>query len=542
METSAKKSKKVDKKEAFAEVFEKQARRFSAFDLLGIESSPLPSAQDSTSTGGRYDDEDVSGSISRDFTAISFEKNNNTAPSLVHGTNSKAPGYGTLNYAETIAFDQGRAKRSQEGAANTIREETEKNVNDSLVSTGIWREKGTNASVPSPSLKLGTDGKELVHRTNSYSYEQGLNGQIPVHTTDHLSQVKRPDGSETLGSDPSEGRTDCGQHLDQMVRSSYEQTQVNLGQTKEAKTSQELRLNSSSVALVPDHTAILLAPVQWQVWEVLQKFANTQPIISYRQIAKQTKSTIEGVRKAIRVIQKEGGIINKEVIRTAEEQGVKLTINPNIRFRTGSLNEAKGILKRGLNLGHTPTYQSQVHGTDGAGMYVCRNLNIRQTDLVKLLHIPPLEWKIREQTLIQIAEALPEMTALEFRLSLSYLVEQAKTAKEPIRHPNAWVKASFEKNGAPLVTEREIETRFTQQTIRSEATQRRSEEREMSQELELMRRYLACEPEERSEIDHVAAQKAAPLLKIVSDDKRAGVLDEARITALKEFFSRRGKT
>jgi hypothetical protein len=137
---------------------------------------------------------------------------------------------------------------------------------------------------------------------------------------------------------------------------------------------------------------------------------------------------------------------------------------------------------------------------------------------------------------------LPEMTALEFRLSLSYLVEQAKTAKEPIRHPNAWVKASFEKNGAPLVTEREIETRFTQQTIRSEATQRRSEEREMSQELNLMRRYLACEPEERSEIDHVAAQKAAPLLKIVSDDKRAGVLDEARITALKEFFSRRGKT
>jgi hypothetical protein len=31
------------------------------------------------------------------------------------------------------------------------------------------------------------------------------------------------------------------------------------------------------------------------------------------------------------------------------------------------------------------------------------------------------------------------------------------------------------------------------------------------------------------------------LLKIVSDDKRPGVLDEARISALKEFFSKREK-
>ena len=42
METATRKIKKVDKREAFTEVFERQARRFSAFDLLGIESSPSP--------------------------------------------------------------------------------------------------------------------------------------------------------------------------------------------------------------------------------------------------------------------------------------------------------------------------------------------------------------------------------------------------------------------------------------------------------------------------------------------------------------------
>jgi hypothetical protein len=34
---------------------------------------------------------------------------------------------------------------------------------------------------------------------------------------------------------------------------------------------------------------------------------------------------------------------------------------------------------------------------------------------------------------------------------------------------------------------------------------------------------------------------AAPLLKIVSDDKKSGIREEARISALKEFFSNRGK-
>ena len=47
MEIATRKNKKVDKREAFTEVFERQARRFSAFDLLGIEPSP-PSPSPST--------------------------------------------------------------------------------------------------------------------------------------------------------------------------------------------------------------------------------------------------------------------------------------------------------------------------------------------------------------------------------------------------------------------------------------------------------------------------------------------------------------
>jgi hypothetical protein len=72
-------------------------------------------------------------------------------------------------------------------------------------------------------------------------------------------------------------------------------------------------------------------------------------------------------------------------------------------------------------------------------------------------------------------------------------------------------------------------------------SQRHNIDRELSQELDLMRRYLACSPEDRSAIDNLTAQMAAPLLKIVSDDKKSGILNEARISALNQFFSKRGK-
>jgi hypothetical protein len=156
-----------------------------------------------------------------------------------------------------------------------------------------------------------------------------------------------------------------------------------------------------------------------------------------------------------------------------------------------------------------------------------------------LLRIPPLDWKIREQTIIQIANALPDMSAIEFRLSLNYLVEQGKNAKEPIRNHNAWVKAAFERNKGPLVTEREIEARFEQSAARRELPRSSSNTDNHDDDAELLRLYLACNPGERSQIDLMAEAKAAPLLKVVSEDKRAGVLEEARREAARAFLFRK---
>jgi hypothetical protein len=171
-------------------------------------------------------------------------------------------------------------------------------------------------------------------------------------------------------------------------------------------------------------------------------------------------------------------------------------------------------------------------------MFVCRNTNIKQTDVGSLLRVPPPEWNIREQTLIQIAHSLPEMTAIEFRLSLAYLVKQAKQTKEPIRHPNAWVKAAFEKSGRPLVTEREIEARLDQSSVKHETKVAEAEGEGDKEELDLLRQYLTCGASERTEIDRIAEGKAASLLKMVSRDKHAGVINAARLEAIREYFTK----
>jgi len=172
-------------------------------------------------------------------------------------------------------------------------------------------------------------------------------------------------------------------------------------------------------------------------------------------------------------------------------------------------------------------------------MFVCRNTNIKQTDIRHLLRVPPPDWNIREQTLIQIADVLPEMTAIEFRLSLTYLVEQAKQAKEPVRNPNAWVKAAFEKNGRPLVTEREIKARFEQTPVKREPRLAEAKGEGDREELELLRRYIACSINERAEIDRIAEEKATPLFKMVTVDKHSGVMNAARLEAVREYFDKK---
>jgi hypothetical protein len=532
METATRKSKKVDKRNAFAEVFERQARRFSAFDLLGIKpdlSSPSPSSPTNLNSSEGESKHPVREIKVETLKPDAGEKNVDTRPSHEHGTDGIAQAHGT----DFNKFEQPAINPATQRLAQGDQENVGPSTETARTHAGISNTQHSLAGDTSTSKieEYKADGQTLVKR---------IGHPLQEDRTDGPSQAHRTDGQDSLGSDPSEEQTVRPKHIGQTVRSDLGRTPYNLGRTLGEEVTFSYRTDGSSVALGTDRAVTLLAPLQWQVWQFLQTFAEGPITISYRKIAKQIKSTNEGVRKAIRIIEKEGGFLTKETVRTADEQGVRLTINPHVCFRRGTLNEAKGILKRGLHLGRTPPGPAQVHGTDGLGMYVCSNINVKQTDVVKLLRIPPLDWKIREQTLIQIANNLPDMTALEFRLSLVHLVEQAKTGKEPVRHPNAWIKATFEKNGGPLVTEREIENRFLHPTVKSEVKQHHNLETELSQELNLMRRYLACAPEERSTIDEIAQRMAAPLLKIVSDDKKSGILEEARISALKEFFSKQG--
>ena len=95
---------------------------------------------------------------------------------------------------------------------------------------------------------------------------------------------------------------------------------------------------------------ILLAPLQWEVRHVLEGVATSRAIISVRQIANQVGASIEGVKKAIRVL-KQVGILQTTAVRTAEVQGFQVDLKTTIPVRKGTLNEARGIVKR---LGLTP--------------------------------------------------------------------------------------------------------------------------------------------------------------------------------------------
>jgi hypothetical protein len=405
-----------------------------------------------------------------------------------------------------------------------------------------WLKESSKPSEPNQdkdrSLSIDTDSQGKVLIPDCHTSELGSDGQVGMLPPDSHRQDHRPDSEAedlsidsqrgALGSDPSEYQTVSSKSLNQTVKSNLYQTGAKLRHDRLAQATQQLAIE------------ILLSPIQWQVWLALKDAEATGLTTSYRRIAREVQCTVDGVKKAVTVIQKEGGIVRKETVRTAEEQGFRVELNYNVTFRRGTLNEAKGVLKRGLNSGHTREGQVQALGLDGLRMSVgIKNNYIRQTDIAQLLRISPPEWKIREQTLIQIAEALPDMTAIEFRLSLALLVDQAKRAKDPIRNPNAWMKAAFEKNERPLVTEREIEARFELSSPRRDAQKPRLEAEQGSQDLELLRRYLTCEPHERAEIDRMAEEKCVPLLKVVSDDKRPGIIEEARLEALRDFFAKR---
>ena len=116
----------------------------------------------------------------------------------------------------------------------------------------------------------------------------------------------------------------------------------------------------------PQEGAILLAPLQWEVRQLLRGIATSQTIISVRQIANQLGASIEGVKKAIRILKKVG-ILQTTAVRTADVQGFRVDLKTTISVRKGTLNEARGIVKR---LGLTPNGWSQALRTNPPP-YVC---------------------------------------------------------------------------------------------------------------------------------------------------------------------------
>jgi hypothetical protein len=262
----------------------------------------------------------------------------------------------------------------------------------------------------------------------------------------------------------------------------------------------------------------------------------------YADLAKAINQKKRGLQRAIEALKREGAI-KVIYIKSKEFQGFSVEINPSMRFHLGTKKEVYGIVKRGQTViprhyGLTVAPRYSEHS-----MYVCKkNTYIHGEDLTVLLQIPPAEWKIREQTLIQIADIFPNMTALEFRLSLRRLVDQAKNGKQTIHNPNAWLKASFERNNGPLVTEREIEVRVRQQetSIPAQLLTRKPEPE--IQDLNVMRRYMTASPEDRAKIDQKAEERIGRLLTTISVDKHSGLREQARLDCAREFFAAKDKT
>jgi len=94
-------------------------------------------------------------------------------------------------------------------------------------------------------------------------------------------------------------------------------------------------------------------------------------------LAQLANASIRGVRDALDVIQREGGIRRRETVRNAHEQGLSIELNFDVPFRSVSLTETKAILKRGSSYRQTVDRKSATLPADGLRMYVSKY--IRQT-------------------------------------------------------------------------------------------------------------------------------------------------------------------
>ena len=306
----------------------------------------------------------------------------------------------------------------------------------------------------------------------------------------------------------------------------------------EEKKSEILPADGRPVVPAPPSQKIPLAPVQWRVWEAISQAEEEGRSISRRELASIAKATIRGVRDAMNVLEEAGGILSKETVRTASEQGIRFTLDHSISFRQASRKETLGITKRAYNYRPTSDGRPVVLPADRRpSMYVCKkNTYIQEEDIRNLLRVCPTSWKMREATLINIADMYPSMNATVFRLSLLRAVEQAQSGKKEVQNPNAWLKAAFQQNGKPLITERDLEAQLASPTSPNPPKPTKGREQGESSDMAVLRKYLAVSDEDRAEINRRAENKVASLLAQVGEDKREGIRVQAKIEAAREYF------
>ena len=293
-----------------------------------------------------------------------------------------------------------------------------------------------------------------------------------------------------------------------------------------------------------DRAAIPLSEQQWEVWNLLRSVSEAGEIVSYRILAKRLKIKPNGARRAVEAIQKEGGLLKKETVRTATTQGFRIEVNPHVRFRKVERHETFGILKRGLDGAPSTDRLDGAPSTDQHSLYVSK---IRHTDYKELLRLFPARWRLRERTLHHIGTQNPTLSPIHLKASCLYLIGQAQTGKQQIKDHNAWLVGCF-KDGAPI-TEADIEMLLenhygtTKQPKNPSQQAKRDREGQQENDLAGLRRYLSASAAERAEIDALAKEKAEPVLAWVEEEgKRQGILEQAKIDATLEYFGGPGRT
>ena len=288
---------------------------------------------------------------------------------------------------------------------------------------------------------------------------------------------------------------------------------------------------------------IPLAPVQWALWETLCEADASDQMVSYRKLALRLNASIRGIRDAMTVLEKVGGILSKFTIRTPDEQGMRIKVNIAHPFRKSSLKETKALLKRESDYRQTVDRQSPMLPADRLRLSVSFSDYIKQTDVAELLSLFPPTWNIRERTLVEIAKQFPRMTPIEYRRSVLLLVEQVTKSQTQIQSHNAWLKAAFANNEGPLVTERMIDAQLNHVGSRVKdknpgvVSRKDTADNDLHSDLTALRKYVTAQPEEREKIDEKAKEKAEAALRITPTNKHNEILEQALIEASREFFS-----